>query len=222
MRTALLAALLSSLAAACTPSLARACWVPDDAAPGWKQVTLPAGAPSLAAPPDIDQYRPGETALAWEEREAEPASWGLGGRAELALPLDGAGWDVVEVAFAARLGGAGVEARGLLPSGSYLVLPRTRIHTATVRLEPADRRTTELLLTVHHHLRAAPRPIGWRVGRWLRPAGTPRTLVYRQPPGRPVVLCDAPGRMLELHPAWQTPPLPVTLTPQPWTARLRP
>jgi hypothetical protein len=185
-------------------------------------VQLPADAPSLAADREIDQYRPGEAALAWQERAGEPPTWGPPGRAELALSFDGERADVVEVGFAARLGGAGVEARGLTAAGSYEALPRTRVHAATVRLELPERGTTELRMTVHHHLRAAPRPVGWRVGRWLRPTGTPRTLIYRQPAGRTVLLCDAPGRLLEFHPAWLAPPAPVKLEPQPWTERLRP
>jgi hypothetical protein len=204
---------MASLGSACA-SPVRACWSPADATPGWKEVALPTGAKALAAPPDVDQYRPGEPALAWQERTAQPTPRLSGGSANLVLDVDGERAEALEVTFEARLGGAAVEAYGLTPTGSYVVRPRARSHDTTVRLDLADPTTSAVVVTVRHHLRAAPRLVSWRVGRWQHPVGPPATLLYRQPAGRTLLLCDAPGRPLAFHPSWQAePPRPVAMAP---------
>jgi hypothetical protein len=193
-------------------SPARACFTPADQTAGWKQVALPPGARSLAAPPDIDQYRTGEAALAWQERGARPARRGGSGSAEFVLDFAGERADSVEVTFTALLGGAAIEAEGKSASGTYSVLPRTRSHASTVRLDIADPATSAVVLTVHHHQRAVPRLVSWRIGRWQAPSGPPSLLVYRQPGDRSLQLCEAPGQRLTFHPAWRTgAPRPVTL-----------
>jgi hypothetical protein len=194
-----LIALLSSCA-----SPIRACWAPNDRTSGWKQVSLPPGAPALSAPPNVDQYRTNERALAWQERGAAAAQWSSLGSAVFALDLDGRHVDVVEANFEARLGGALVEARALTATGSYVILPRTRSHATTVRLELADPSTESIVLTVHHHVRTQPRLVSWRIGQWQRPAGPPSLLVYRQPESQALLLCNAPEQPLGFHPAWKS------------------
>jgi hypothetical protein len=197
--------LLAGLLGACRVPTRR-CWTPRDQSPGWKQAALPAEAPALAAPPDVDQYRADEPALAWQEEGADATRWNSLGSADFALDVEGRHADAVELTFDARLGGAVVEARNLTAGGSYVVLSRTRRHEPTVRLELADPATTRVVVTVHHHLRAEPRLVSWRSGRWQRPSGTAPALVYRQPEGRSIELCDRPEQTPTFHPAWQTDP----------------
>jgi hypothetical protein len=194
---------LASLLAACrSPQYAG--WTPNDQRPGWKQAALPADAPALAGPPGIDQYRTNERALAWREEGTVPAShnYSAGGSVDFHLELDGAPADAVEATFAARLGGAAVEASALTAGGIYVSLPRTRVHTTTVRLQLADPLTSAVILTVHHHLRAQPQLVAWRAGAWSTPPGGAALLVYEQPPGQSILLCNRPEQTMEFHPVW--------------------
>jgi hypothetical protein len=196
----------------------RACWAPRDESPGWKEVALPLGAPQLAAPPTIDQYRSNERALAWHERGTLSAFSSTSGSADFWLELDGERADAVEVTFAARLGGAVVEARALTTNGSYVILPPTRSHATTLRLELSDPSTATIILTVHHHLRAQPRLMAWRAGQWQIPPGEKALLVYRQPAGQSILLCNRPEQTMTFHSAWETePPRRVSLARAYWT-----
>jgi hypothetical protein len=197
--------LLIVLLSACA-SPVRACWTPSDRTPGWKQVALPPDGRALAAPPDVDQYRTNERALAWQERGAKEANWTWLGSTEFSFDVDGAPADAVEATFGSSLGGAVVEARALTAKGSYVILPRTRKHETTVRLEIADPDASLVILTVHNHLRARPQLTSWRVGQWQEPAGPPSRLVYRQPEGQAIRLCQSPHETLTFHPAWLTEP----------------
>lgn len=207
--------LLAALLPACTGA-APACWTPADATPGWKAAVVPAGAPALAAPPDIEQFRPGEPALAWADDQFPQPGWtASGGVAGFSVDLAGGGWDAVELTFSAGLGGQEIEAVAQTAKGRSVILPRTRSRATTVRLELSDPRTISVSLIAHHHLRATPALLSWRAGRWQRPPGRAGTLVYRQPLGAPLRLCQTPGRPLSFHPSWLPPsgaPRPVALT----------
>jgi len=61
----LLSALVSLLSTG-TPS--RPCFVPSDQTVGWKRVVLPAEAPSLAAPADVEQFRSDEPVSVLDQR----------------------------------------------------------------------------------------------------------------------------------------------------------
>lgn len=181
------------------------CYLPveaTDAPAGWRRVALPAGAPSLAAPAGIEQFRSDEDAVVWTIER--------GGVAGERRPLGRTGFTVVVPAearhallrFRAPLEGARVEVRD---DDGELIFDR-RISNAEVRLdwEGAPRR---LAVTVHHHLRPAPRLLAVRLGVDGRPpalarAGDafrlPGSLYYRHPGGAPVELCDESARSLEV------------------------
>ncbi len=205
---------------ACRP--VRFCWTPADATPGWKEVALPAGASQLAAPIDVDQYRPGERALAWQEDYAAPVTWrpSLGSIA-FELPLSGVGWDAVELTFARPLAGQQIEATADTPHGRDVVLSRTRSQSSTVRLLLKDPQTSFVRVVAHPHGRAAPRVVSWRAGRWQRPPGHAATLVFRQPLGPPVQLCQTAGELPAFHGSDRPDrPRPVALAAT-WRDRIR-
>jgi hypothetical protein len=173
-----------------------ACYRPTSRARGWTDVLLPGAAPHLAAPDGIEQYRSGESALAWsgwergEERRA-------GGTTTYTLRLPNRA-EVVEVDFGNRLGGAALEIIGYRPAGvSYTVRSRFRTHESKLSLE-LDEQTHTVEVIVHHHLRAPPQP-SWRVGRRVFPVTQPGRLFYFDPGEGDLLLCEAPGRKLGFH-----------------------
>jgi hypothetical protein len=184
------------------------CFSADDSSPGWKRVELPAEAPSLAAPGDIDQFRSDEPAWVWEDDRADTRAYRAGpGSASLEIDVsDGA--RAAEVELAQPLDGARVEIDGDRPSADPLPLLRRRVSGDRLRVEWDDPAVSRLRLTIRHHLR--PRPVishartARRIALTAR-AGTPPafrrngSLYFRQPQGPPLLLCNAPNRLLSMH-----------------------
>jgi hypothetical protein len=200
-----LAALVMVLAAG-TPE--RPCFVPSDQTAGWKRVLLPEGAPALAAPEDVDQFRSGEPALLLQE----DASAYLGadrprpGRMAYTfrVPRDA---HRLELGFLEDPRGAKVDAVAYAGGRAFPLLDEKRHSGARLSLEWTMEGVDRVVVSVHHHLREKPVVHTWRVGRVLKPGEDPsvseafrasRSLYFRHPGGRRLVLCDAPGRRLQL------------------------
>jgi hypothetical protein len=184
------------------------CWIAvedADAPPGWRRVALPSGAPSLAAPAGVPQFRSDEDAVVWTvERGGVPAERSRMGRARFVVDLSAREREARHAAlrFRAPLDGARLEVRD---GAGELIFDR-RISGAEARVDwegPARR----LGILVHHHLRPAPRLAAVRLGvdgraAALAEAGDafrlPGSLYYRHPGGAPVELCDEPARQLEV------------------------
>lgn len=200
-----LAALVMLLAAG---SPGGSCFVPSDQTAGWKRVVLPAGAPALAAPADVDQFRSGEPALLFEQ----DASAYTGADSEhpgrmayrFRVPRDARR---LELGFLEDLHGAKVDAVAYAGGRSFPLLDERRLAGTQLALDWTMEGVDHVVVSVHHHLREKPVVREWRVGRRLEPGEAPampqsfrapRSLYFRHPGGRRLELCDAPGRELRL------------------------
>jgi len=181
------------------------CWIAAeeaDAPAGWRRVALPSGAPALAAPLGVPQFRSDEEAVVWtSERGGVAGERRALGRARFVVEVPREARHAA-LRFRAPLDGARLEVRD--DDGEVISDRRISGAEARVDWEGAARR---LEVTVHHHLRAAPRLAGVRLGVDGRPASLlgagdafrlPGSLYYRHAGGAPVELCDEPGRALEV------------------------
>ena len=188
--------------------LLAACFTPNDATPGWKQVTLPPQSSSLAAPAGIDQFRPGEPAKAFElnpSRFEGVESYDEGSTTfSFNVAPDSRR---LELSFHEPLRGAKVDASLFVGSRQYPLLDEKRVKSEQLVLEWQIPEAARLVVRVHQHFRKRPLMTRWLLVRDLVVANEPtisgnfkveQSLYYRQPPGVPVELCDAPGRVLEL------------------------
>jgi hypothetical protein len=171
-------------------------------------VALPENAPQLAAPEGIDQFRPAEPARVVE---TEPSSYsgshahGLGRvRFSFTVPKDARR---LELEFLEPLRGAKVDAEVFTDNRSLPLLDERRTPGKALTLDWDIAEVRTVTVTVHSHFRDRPLVHHWRVIRHAVLAEDPavpasfklgRSLYYRQPAGRRLELCHAPGRKLEL------------------------
>jgi len=104
---------------------------------------------------------PPEPAITWTDWHHVWAQRSLGSSAYHVDLLSGT--TDVELDFGARLGGAALEVAGERGGGTYTLRRRFRTHEDKLRLQP-EPGSDGLLVTVHHHLRAAP-AVSARLGR---------------------------------------------------------
>jgi hypothetical protein len=195
---------LVALLATATPE--RPCFLPSDQTAGWKRVALPETAPALAAPEDVDQFRTGEPALAFEE---DPGAY-VGASEEhlgrmaytFRVPRDARR---LELGVLEPLRGAKVDVVAYAGSRAFPLLDEKR-HAGTEvaavwSMDGVDR----VVVRIHRHFREKPVVRTWRVGRQVGPGTqglvpegfrTPRSLYFRHPGGRRLELCEAPNRPL--------------------------
>jgi len=181
-----------------------ACWTPTDDTPGWKRVELPADAPSLAAPSNVEQLRPDAPALVWSAPRSDVPSVPSGpGSASLSIAVPDDGAQAMELELAQSIDGARVEIDGERVRADPLPLVRRRVTGNTLHVDWDDPEIERLRVTIHHHLRPAPVVRQARTAQRLTlserhaaPLGFRRrgSLYYLQPEGRPLLLCNAPAR----------------------------
>jgi hypothetical protein len=196
------------------------CYQPVSHERGWKRVPLPDNAPHLYAVSDVDQFRGGEATLIWGDwRHDYDTSPSMGSmRYTFYLPP---GSERMTIRFSAYLGGAAVEAEGIRDYESYSLLHRSRSNSDELELEVMPD-TDRVIVTVHHHLRAAPGIYGWRVGWRARVDAegfmAPRMLYYFDPGNEKIELCETPEKMpavnlanlegaptqIAIRPTWRT------------------
>ncbi len=200
--SALLVAVLLTQAPVTLVSTSPHCYVADDRTAGWKEAAIPNGAPALAAPDGVEQFRSGEDA------------WVVRGPTVSGYSTDRRGWGTValhfpvpkhttklDVRFAQRLDGMRVEVVG---SGGWVAnvpLQAERRYTGTaLSLEWTAKGVEQVTIVLHHHMRAAPVVAEWSSAR-REPMRTwePKKLSWLQPAGAAVELCDAPGRPLRVN-----------------------
>jgi hypothetical protein len=214
-----LAAVVAPLVGCAVSHAAPPCYH-DNGGVGWKRAALPVAAPHLSAPDGIDQYRTGEPYLVWSEQGmAEPTA--AFGSSRFVLRVDEQA-DAIAVDFAARLGGAQVDVVAHRAWADLPLLVRERQHGASLRFEVPPG-TWYVEVVVHHHLRAAPLVTSWRLGvRTLGEPMSPPSLVYYNPDGRPLELCEAPEAVPSVRRARlpAPPPSSVALAPTPLTRLL--
>jgi hypothetical protein len=200
------------------PACGSPCFVADDATPGWKRVALPssdpsinppnnsadplAAQPSLAAPDGVEQFRAGEPAIVWgAARPGPPPGHPSPGVVEYRFPIPDA--RVFECEFTAALDGALVDVDAETRFGAVPLVAARRVRDRVVRVEWDRDDVRTLVVTVHHHLRPLPIAARSRAGTIAlvdepAHAACGAALYYRQPTGRRVELCPAPGRRLEV------------------------
>jgi hypothetical protein len=174
----------------------RPCFEPVSHERGWKRVPLPDDAPHLLAVSDLDQFRGGEAALIWGDWRHDYDSFPSLGSMRYTFWLP-PGTERITIRFSASLGGAAVDAEAIRNYDSYNLLSRWRTNSEELDLDILPG-TQEVMVTVHHHLRAAPAIYGWRVG-WqahVEAEGfTERHALYFFDPGNTKVkLCEAPEK----------------------------
>jgi hypothetical protein len=185
------------------------CFVPVDQSAGWKQVVLPADAPSLAAPDDIDQFRPYEAA-----RVFDSDAWTFAGTDE---PVPGRldyrfrmakGSQRLELEFLEPLRGAKVDIIAYSGGRELPLLRERRVAGQSLDTAWSVPDVDTVVVSVHHHFREKPVVARWKVTRQEVLANDPdvpasfklgRSLYYRQPENRRIELCQAPGRTLGLE-----------------------
>jgi hypothetical protein len=182
------------------------CVTPVDQTPGWKVAAVTAGAPALAAPEWVEQFRAGEPTLVLDEPAYQHAAKERLGRLELRFFVP-EGTRHLRVRFAHRLDGMKVDAR-LLDDWHSRTMPLAdgrRFGGDQVQFDWGPSSAREVEVTLHHHLRSKPVVLEWQSGRLedVSPAFSmalePGTLAYRHPGEQRIELCNAPGRRLEVE-----------------------
>ena len=190
------------------------CYAPTDQTPGWKKVALPADAPALAAPDDVDQFRGAEAALVvqdgLEALEIEtPSKWG---QTSFSFRVDPLTVRWLSVTFLDGIQGAKVDVAGLRQGRSISLRRGRRERGGTVAVgweQPFDL----IVVTVRHHLRTSPvvravelgaRPsqtASSATGRTDRPLAyqSPGFLYFKHPGGRDLRLCNRDDAILRYH-----------------------
>lgn len=183
------------------------CFVIDDATPGWKQITLPASAPQLAAPDAYDQFRTGELAIIRHELpEVLRSSYrsAMGRQTfDLALPPDSRS---VTMRFGRPLDGAKVDVVLEGNRGRMALLDERRTSGSELVWKVALPDANRAIVTVHYHLRDTPTLDAATVERHVTPlqaADFPPQLklensLYVFNPGGPITLCQRPGQPMVL------------------------
>ncbi|MBL8954097.1 MAG: hypothetical protein JNK82_25195 [Myxococcaceae bacterium] len=179
-----------------------ACFVPRDATPGWKQVTLPANAPALAAPEGVPQFRSGQDV---EVVDVHPGLWLSGSHYSPGLtrftlkPGDGA--CSLSVVFKERLRGAKVDVEAWGPGGNMTLVHEERVAGTKLEVGWGNPGVREVYVTVHDHLRDAPVLQEWSSRCVVNASSLPvsdayrlrGSLYYLQPAQNVVVpLCNKP------------------------------
>jgi len=213
--------LASALLVATTPP--RPCYVPSDQTAGWKRVELPAEAPALVAPWNIDQFRAGEY-VNLREKDSQSVYLGAShrhpGRMAYSFRIP-KGTFRVELGFLDSLDGAKVDATAYVGSRAYPLLSERRQSGQELTLEWNVADVDSLVVEVHHHLRGEPVVLHWWVDRNVvlsqeapLPSGfqTARSLYFRHPGGMRIQLCDIPGQLMTLSRLPEGAPSAVTLT----------
>lgn len=183
------------------------CFVISDPTPGWKQVTLPADAPQLAAPDGYPQLRTDEPVTLVHDtgavlRSTRRSSLGTF-EFELALPANAR---ALRVQFSRPLESARVDVVLEGPRGRMAVLSDKRVagNALTVAVSLPD--ATTATVAVHSHLRSAPTLEQAEAESVMMPghaAALPPQLtlkhsLYVLKPAGPLVLCQRPGQPLRL------------------------
>lgn len=201
---------MSSVTAWVLSSLAASpCFSPGDQTAGWKRVAIPEAAPALAAPRGIDQFRSGESVLLYGKDEPR-AYTGMTerhlGKTEYSFTFEAPAQHLA-VEFWGDLGSAKVDATAFRSGSAFPLLAERRVRGRTVSLDWTQVDAQSVVVTVHHHARPRPVVAHWRVGwttvvtgeEWEPPeALAPRSLYFRHPGGRELVLCEAPAQRLEV------------------------
>lgn len=201
-------AILLTADGAAAPGTKGPCFLPSDQTPGWKLVAIPAAAPALAAPEDVEQFRSDEPVWLSDSdlRHYLGASdAGAGKRTfEVELPP---GTRKVELEFQQPLRGAKVDAEAMLGVRSFPLMSEKRVPGALLELELPPTELNRAFVTVHHHLRDSPVLLRVRLvqrvlladdAKVAGPFKVAHALYFRHPGGRTVELCHAPGRRLQL------------------------
>ncbi len=181
------------------------CFTPPEQTAGWKRVDVPDGAPALAAPGDVRQFRTGEGAWLLEHDPSayQGMSRDRAGRTtyRFQLPREARRLDVQ---FAEDLRGAKVDAVATAGGRRFTLLDGRRVADKRMPVEWGVPGVEWLELTVHQHLRPVPVVAAWTVARWvdlgaeldIPPAfRVTRSLYYLHPGGRTVELCHLPGQV---------------------------
>jgi hypothetical protein len=219
-----LLSLVGALALAASPP--GPCFLPSDQSAGWKRVEIPEGAPALAAPHGIDQFRSDEAALLIE---SDPQAYVGATRRQpgrmtytFRVPRGAAR---LEVDFVDSLRGAKVDATAYAGHRAFPLLDERRVGGAALALDWSVEGVDSLVIEVHDHFREKAVVRQWRVARRVWPTReasvpegfrAPRSLYFRHPGGLRVELCQAPDRPLLLT-RWpgEGAPAPVTVTRTP-------
>ncbi len=215
-----MSSLASALLLAATPP--GPCYVPSDQTAGWKRVELPAEAPALAAPLDLEQFREGERALL---SQVDPPDTYLGaterrfGRMAYSFQLP-QGTYRMQVDFLDSLNGAKVDATAYVGGRAYPLLSERRQFGKELRLEWNVAGVDRMVVEVHRHLREKPVVLHWRMDREVFPSQelpassafrVARSLYFQHPGGRRIELCDTPGQPMLLSRWPEGMPTDVTL-----------
>lgn len=206
-----------------TLAAASPCYVATDSSPGWKQVTLAAGAEKLAAPEGVEQFRADEPVRIIENKSGlflRGRSEGMGVTGfEFTL---GEGARSLEIRFNESLRGAKVDVIASGAFGDMSLMQEQRIGASSLSLAWGMNDVRWVKVRVHDHLRKEPVLDGWTSVRvvaveQLNASAAFRlkhSLYYLQPNGPAVTLCSAPERELVVHPNSPHPtdlPTPVVL-----------
>lgn len=184
------------------------CFVLEDPTPGWKQVTLPADAPQLAAPDGYEQFRSGDPVTVTHDMAAIfRNTWKSSpGKHEFEFTLP-PGARTLTVQFSQPLSGAKVDVVLEGNRGRMAVLNEKRIEGDRLELGIALPDASRAMISVHSHLRGAPTLSLAEVERVIVPnqsADVPaqfalgRSLFVLKATG-PLTLCQHPGQPLRIN-----------------------
>ncbi|HZA14820.1 MAG TPA: hypothetical protein VE618_10000 [Myxococcaceae bacterium] len=180
------------------------CYVPTEQTAGWKRVDVPDDAVGLAAPADVDQFRPGEAAWLVEQdpKGYLGATKQRGGKMDYTFRVPPQTRRLT-VHFVASLRGAELDATAYGEGRTFPLLDGHRVAENFIQLEWELPDIEGIVLRVHHHLRPVTVVAQWRTARWLDLGQDPsipaafrvtRSLYFRHPGGRTIELCDLPGQ----------------------------
>lgn len=184
------------------------CFVLEDPTPGWKQVTLPAEAPQLAAPDGYEQLRSGDAVIVTHDLESIfRSTWKSSpGKHEFEFALP-PGARTLTVRFSQPLHGAKVDVVLEGHRGRMAVLNEKRIEGDRLDLGVALPDASKALISVHSHLRGEPSLSFAEVERVIVPGQSPdvpaqfalgRSLFVLKAAG-PLTLCQQPGQSLRIN-----------------------
>lgn len=184
------------------------CFVLEDATPGWKQVTLPADAPQLAAPDGYEQLRSGDPVTVTHDMETIfRNTWKSSpGKHEFEFTLP-PGARTLTVQFSQPLYGAKVDVVMEGHRGRMAVLNEKRIEGDRLDLGVSLPDASKAMISVHSHLRGAPTLSFAEVQRVIVPNQSNelpaqfalgRSLFVLKGVG-PLTLCQHPGQTLRIN-----------------------
>ncbi|MBL8935329.1 MAG: hypothetical protein JNM69_12305 [Archangium sp.] len=183
------------------------CFVLEDPTPGWKQVTLPAEAPQLAAPEGYEQFRSGDPLVMTHDLESIfRNTWKSSpGKHEFEFGL-APGARTLTVQFTQPLYGAKVDVVLEGRRGRMAVMNEKRIEGDRLELGIALPEATTARVSVHSHLRGAPTLSFAEVESVSRPRAIDlpaqftlgRSLFVLKGSG-PLTLCQRPAQQLRIN-----------------------